>query len=83
MRESNDSYAGTGERTSPIISLPHVRTHKGSKVTVLSFLFCVDAVREGGACTVIGRIHSHFSLPSIIRGCSYLTMNDAKLIETP
>lgn len=61
--------------------IPHVRTHKGSRETVLSFLFCADAVREGGACTVIGRIHSHLSLPSIIRGCSYLSMKEDRKKE--
>jgi len=49
-----------------------VCTHIGSREKSFSFLEPEVGVLGGGACTVIGRTHSVFSLPSIRSGCSYL-----------
>ena len=51
-------------RVSPYLQL---RTHKGSKEKGFSLRLLAVGVLGGGACTVIGRTHSHLSLSSIRR----------------
>lgn len=52
-----------------------VRTHRLPGDMGFSLFELAACVRGGGACTVIGRTQSPFSLPSISRGCSYLGIN--------
>lgn len=58
-----------------------VRIHKESIEGAFSFLVWAAEVPSGGACTVIGRTHSHLSLPSIKRGCSNLNRNNPELLR--
>lgn len=58
-----------------------VRIHKDSIEGAFSFLVWAAEVPSGGACTVIGRTHSHLSLPSIKRGCSNLNRNNPELLR--
>lgn len=60
----------------------YVWTHRGSKENDLSFLVWAAGAPPGGACTVIGSTHSHFSLPSTKRGCSYLIHHAWSITET-